>query len=132
MRCYVGFSLRQREGFDDADVPERSVAIGPEAMQCVRRYNNDDPGFRDDVHSVDYVDAWSLVHDEHLTLRMAMLWRANARGVAAQPDDSRHRTRSFKRHSPSVLVDVGGIVAMREAGLQNTCRRGMLARRTRA
>jgi hypothetical protein len=72
--------------FHDADVAERCVAIGPEAMKRVWRHGNHVSRSRDDLHTVERVDASSLIDDKYLPMRMAMLLRASARRVGAHSD----------------------------------------------
>jgi hypothetical protein len=67
----------------DTEVPEWRVAIDPETVKRVRWHRYHVPRFRDDFDTVEGVDASSLLHDEHLPVRMAMFLRARARRIGS-------------------------------------------------
>ena len=86
-------------GIDSATVeggymPERSVAVRSEGMQCVRRYHDYIACCRDDVNAVDAIDTAPLRHDEHLAPGVAMLRRVTTGRIVTDRD----------RDSPDTVV----------------------------
>jgi hypothetical protein len=61
--------------------------MGAEGVPGVRRHHYTVSGFRDDVDTIDRVDASSFVHNEHLAAGVAMLRRAHAMRIAAHQDE---------------------------------------------
>ena len=78
-------------GIDSATVeggymPERSVAVRSEGMQCVRRHHDYIACCRDDVNAVDAIDTAPLRHDEHLAPGVAMLRRVTTGRIVTDRD----------------------------------------------
>ena len=67
---HLGIDVATVEG---GYMPERSVAVRSEGMQCVRRHHDYVACCRDDVNAVDAIDAAPLRYDEHLAPVVAML-----------------------------------------------------------